>query len=132
MPPCLYILELFPPTFWLTLGFLINRYGPPIVEKMSFTILDWAKDPANHQAWKKIQEREHLPFDPFEDIEGNFTFADTTFVTFGPLSMNKVSLVHTKEGLFRSAKQKPLAKRLGSKTGLDWIRGYHGKHIRDV
>ena len=60
---------------------------------MSFTILNWARDPENQKAWKKIQERESLAFDPFEDIEGNFTFSDTVFVTFGPLSMNKVSIL---------------------------------------
>jgi hypothetical protein len=32
-----------------------------------------------------------LTSDPFGDVDGNFTFADTTFVMGGPLSMNKVS-----------------------------------------
>ncbi|KIX94629.1 uncharacterized protein Z520_09675 [Fonsecaea multimorphosa CBS 102226] len=81
-------------------------YGPPLTEKMSFTILDWAHDPENQKAWKRIQEREHINFDPFEDIEGNFTFADTVFITFGPLSMSKArrlgwtGFVDTMESIF--------------------------------
>ncbi|OAP55594.1 hypothetical protein AYL99_10567 [Fonsecaea erecta] len=81
-------------------------YGPPIVELLSFTILSWAQDPENQKAWKRIQDRDHLTFDPFEDIEGNFTFSDTVFMTFGPLSMNKArrlgwtGFVDTMESIF--------------------------------
>ncbi|KIW77863.1 hypothetical protein Z517_07696 [Fonsecaea pedrosoi CBS 271.37] len=64
-------------------------YGPPQTTKIAFSILEWAKDPENHKAWKEIMQRENLKFDPFLDVEANFLIADVMFVVFGPLSMNK-------------------------------------------
>lgn len=55
-------------------------------------MLEWAKDPENHKAWKEIMQREELKFDPFLDVEANFLIADPMFVINGPLSMNKVSI----------------------------------------
>ena len=58
-------------------------------------MVEWAKDPENHKAWKDIMQREKLNFDPFLDVEANFLIADVFFVIFGPLSMNKVSKMYT-------------------------------------
>jgi hypothetical protein len=57
-------------------------------------MLEWAKDPENHEAWKQIMQREGLSFDPFLDVQANFLIADVLFVINGPLSMNKVSGVY--------------------------------------
>jgi nucleoside-diphosphate-sugar epimerase len=66
-------------------------YGPPGVTRFAFTMLSWAKDPENAKAWRGVMQKHGLTSDAFEDVEGNFTFADATFVMGGPLSMNKVS-----------------------------------------
>jgi nucleoside-diphosphate-sugar epimerase len=66
-------------------------YGPPGVTKLAFTMLSWAQDPENAKAWKALMGKYELSQDPFLDAAGNFTFADTAYVKFGPLGMNKVS-----------------------------------------
>lgn len=66
-------------------------YGPPSVTKFAFTLLSWAQDPENAKAWRGIMERHGITYDPFQDVEGNFTFADAALVKFGVLSINKVS-----------------------------------------
>ncbi|KAJ9621050.1 hypothetical protein H2204_012031 [Knufia peltigerae] len=81
-------------------------YGPPQSTKLAFSMVEWAKDPENHKAWKDIMQRENLTFDPFLDIEANFLIGDMLFVVFGPLSMNKArrlgwtGFVDTMESIF--------------------------------
>jgi len=65
-------------------------FGPPFRMRCSFTLSKWAEDPKNQQAWKEIMQKHQLTHNPFEDIEGHFTFGDA--VAWGPafqLSMNK-------------------------------------------
>lgn len=100
-------------------------YGPPGVTKFAFTILSWAKDPENSKAWSAIMQRHGLTNDPFLDVEGNFTFADTPFVTAGIVAMNKAS----NNSLMLCA---TLTRRTGSTSWLDRIRRYEGKYLRDV
>ena len=66
------------------------RYGPPAKARYLFTLTSWATDPENHEAWKEIMAKHNLTHDPFEDIEGNFTFGDAAAWGLGiALSMNK-------------------------------------------
>lgn len=53
-------------------------YGPAQVTKMSASFGLWAQDPANQKAWQELmsQSSGKLTHNPFEDIQGNFTFAD--------------------------------------------------------
>ena len=65
-------------------------YGPSRKVRFSFTLSQWAQDPANAKAWKEIMAKHQLTHDPFEDVEAHFTFGD--YAAFGPgfpLSMNK-------------------------------------------
>jgi len=64
--------------------------GPPSITKFAFTMVEWARDPENAKSWRRIMARDGLTHDPFADVEGAFTFADTAYVKFGPLGMNKV------------------------------------------
>jgi hypothetical protein len=67
----------------------------------------WASDPENSTAWHEIMTANpHITYDPFADIEGNFTFGDGAFMRIGPLCMNKArrlgwtGFVDTRESLF--------------------------------
>lgn len=53
-------------------------YGPPLISKISFSLVDWAKDPVNVKAWKEITESSNgkITHDPFQDPEGSFSCAD--------------------------------------------------------
>lgn len=101
-------------------------YGPPGTTKFAFTILSWSKDPENAKAWKGIMERHGLTHDPFLDVGGNFTFADTAYVKFGPLGMNKV---REKLSTILLALDVILRMRTGSTSWLDWVCGYDGSHL---
>lgn len=66
------------------------RYGPPVVNKFVHTMKQWASDPKNAAAWKDIMAASpSVTYDPFTDVEGNFTFGDGALVPGGQLSMNK-------------------------------------------
>lgn len=89
-------------------------------------MVEWAKDPENHKAWKDIMQRENLTFDPFLDIEANFLIGDMLFVVFGPLSMNKVSEAYTKLTV-----QATNTLTIGTSTWMDRFCGHHGEYLRD-
>lgn len=81
--------------------------GPPLVDKFSFTLQQWASKPENAAAWQQIMdENPNVKFNPFADIEGNFTFGDAAFIHVGVLGMNKArrlgwtGFVDTLEGIF--------------------------------
>lgn len=74
-------------------------YGPPIVTRFTYLMLEWAKDPENAKAWRAIMKRDGLTYDPFSDVAGNFTFADAAYPKTGLLSMNKVCWNKFKEFL---------------------------------
>ena len=87
-------------------------YGPSITNKFAFTVSQWAQKPENRESWKAIQkEQSGVKHDPFEDIEGNFTFADAAFLKIGCLGMNKArrmgwtGFVDTVEAVFEMYKE---------------------------
>ena len=58
-----------------------HSYGPAPTMTFAFSMLAWAADPANAEAWKKIQKAHpSVTADPFADIEANFTFGDGAFM----------------------------------------------------
>ena len=61
-------------------------YGPAVTNKFAFSLSGWAKEGENQEAWKKMKA---VRFDPFEDVEANFTFGDAAFMRVGCLGMNK-------------------------------------------
>ena len=60
-------------------------YGPAVTNKFSFSLTGWANEKENQEAWKKTG----VKFDPFEDVDANFTFGDAAFMRVGALGMNK-------------------------------------------
>lgn len=91
----------------LTAVRLVNSYGPPLVSQLSFTLIQWASDSANHAAWKEIMAANpEVTHDPFDDVEGNFTFGDGALMLTAALSMNKArrlgwtGFVDTRESIF--------------------------------
>ena len=66
-------------------------YGPPVINKFSFSLTSWAKEKENQEAWKEMMKESggKLRYDPFEDVEANFTFGDGAFIRVGCLGMNK-------------------------------------------
>jgi len=83
-------------------------YGPPGKPRFAFTLVQWAQESGNHEAWKEIMKKHQLDDDPFEgDVEGNFTFGDAAAWALSlTLSMNKARYfgwtghVDTLESLF--------------------------------
>ena len=82
-------------------------YGPSQKTRYAWTLSDWATKPENHAAWKEIMSAHGLTLDPFEDIEGHFTYGDgAAFGLSMQLSMNKAKYmgwtghVDTLESLF--------------------------------
>lgn len=81
--------------------------GPPLINKFSFTLQQWASKPENAAAWREIMAANpSVTYDPFADVEGNFTFGDAAFIHVGVLSMNKArrmgwtGFVDTRESIF--------------------------------
>lgn len=82
-------------------------YGPPSVMRASATFTGWAQDSKNAEAWKEIMKASNgqLTHNPFDDIQGNFTFADGAWISM-MLSGNKARLLgwtgytDTIEGVF--------------------------------
>ncbi|KAJ5414743.1 hypothetical protein N7509_001370 [Penicillium cosmopolitanum] len=70
-------------------------YGPPLVHRTSFKLVDWASRPENKQAWLDLQKESGgaLTFNPFDDIDENFAFGDQAFRKVPSLSMNKARLL---------------------------------------
>lgn len=65
-------------------------YGPSKKMKFNFLLTKWAEDPSNRRAWEEIMKKHKLTHNPFDDIEGNFTFGDAATVGgTNVLSMNK-------------------------------------------
>ncbi|EXJ94808.1 hypothetical protein A1O1_03206 [Capronia coronata CBS 617.96] len=66
-------------------------YGPPMVSRSLFSLVDWARDSANKAAWETLMEDSHgrLTDNPFDDPEADFTFGEAALVGLGSLSMNK-------------------------------------------
>lgn len=58
-------------------------YGPPTKIRASATFSAWAQDPVNQKAWKEIMQQSggRLTHNPFDDVQGNFTFADYAYIT---------------------------------------------------
>ncbi|KAJ5605694.1 hypothetical protein N7510_008475 [Penicillium lagena] len=81
--------------------------GPPVTLKFSFTLQHWASQPENAAAWREIMAANpSVTVDPFQDVEGYFTFGDAAFGGIGQLSMNKArrlgwtGFVDTRESIF--------------------------------
>lgn len=51
-------------------------YGARPALRISFTLSDWARDPANAAAWRDIAREHALTHDPFADVEAHWPFAD--------------------------------------------------------
>ncbi|KIW17092.1 hypothetical protein PV08_04283 [Exophiala spinifera] len=83
-------------------------YGPPLLWRSSFTLVDWASDPVNKEAWQQLMANSggQLTANPFDDPVANFAFGDAAFRKISSLSMNKARLfgwtgfVDTREVLF--------------------------------
>ncbi|KAJ5239464.1 hypothetical protein N7468_004083 [Penicillium chermesinum] len=84
-------------------------YGPPLVHRASFSLVDWASKPENKTAWSQLQKESggQLRSEPFDDVEENFVFGDQAFAKVPGLSMNKArrlgwtGFVDTFESLFQ-------------------------------
>lgn len=86
---------------------IVYSGGPPVTRKFSFTLQHWAKQPENAAAWREIMAANpSVTVDPFQDVEGYFTFGDAAFGGVGQLSMNKArrlgwtGFVDTRESIF--------------------------------
>lgn len=83
-------------------------YGPPVVNRRLFSLVEWAAKPENQEAWQTLMKNSggQLTDNPFADIEANFVFGDAAFVGICMLSMNKArrlgwtGFVDTIESLF--------------------------------
>lgn len=66
-------------------------YGPPTVHKTSFSLVEWAKQPENQQAWQGIMKDSNgqVASNPFEDPEENFQMGDGCLIPHATLNMNK-------------------------------------------
>ncbi|OKL57151.1 hypothetical protein UA08_07631 [Talaromyces atroroseus] len=85
-------------------------YGPPIVHRTTFKLVDWASKPENRAAWLDLQRKSNgqLTDNPFDDVQENFAFGDQAFRKVPSLSMNKArrlgwtGFVDTFESLFET------------------------------
>ena len=68
-----------------------HSYGPPIVIRALFSLVDWASKPENKEAWHQLMKASdgQLTDDPFQDPQANFEFGDAAFLRVGSLAMNK-------------------------------------------
>lgn len=69
-------------------------YGPPMTNKLEFTLADWAREEENKQAWKEIMQASggQVTFDPFasdEDIANTF-MGDFCYLRFGVIGQDKL------------------------------------------
>ncbi|KAK6429078.1 hypothetical protein LTR95_014777 [Oleoguttula sp. CCFEE 5521] len=65
-------------------------YGPGRQLRFAWTLVGWAHEPKNQQAWKEIMQKNGLKYNPFDDIEPNFEFGDAAaWGLAASLSMNK-------------------------------------------
>ena len=55
-------------------------YGPSLDMKISFSLLAWAKDPVNRNAWLEIIRKSDgkINHNPFDDPVAHFSCADAT------------------------------------------------------
>ncbi|KAI9159190.1 hypothetical protein HJFPF1_07198 [Paramyrothecium foliicola] len=69
-------------------------YGPPLVARSSFKMLDWAQKECNKNAWKEMMKAGSITSDPFaEDVlKENFQLLDIFFTITVTASMNKAQL----------------------------------------
>ena len=69
-------------------------YGPPTKSRVSSTLTAWAGEEVNQKAWKELmtQSGGRLAYNPFEDIEANFSCGDAAWITT-MLSENKARLL---------------------------------------
>ncbi|OAP65517.1 hypothetical protein AYL99_01489 [Fonsecaea erecta] len=83
-------------------------YGPPPTFHTLFSLVTWASEPANQEAWQQLMKASggQLTDNPFKDPQANFEFGDAAFMKFGSLCMNKArrlgwtGFVDTMEALF--------------------------------
>ncbi|KAH8697759.1 hypothetical protein BGW36DRAFT_427711 [Talaromyces proteolyticus] len=83
-------------------------YGPPLVHRTTFKLVDWASKPENKAAWLELQKKSdgQLTDNPFDDVEANFAFGDQAFRKVPSMCMNKArqlgwtGFVNTIESLF--------------------------------
>jgi hypothetical protein len=70
-------------------------YGPAFSNKFAFTLTGWAKEKENQETWKEIMKESggKVTFDPFQDVEANFSFGDGAYVRIGCLSMGKARVM---------------------------------------
>ncbi|EMC97065.1 hypothetical protein BAUCODRAFT_32808 [Baudoinia panamericana UAMH 10762] len=66
-------------------------YGPPTVHRFSWSLVKWAKDAENKQAWEQMMAKSNgqLTANPFEDAEENFQMGDAILSPIGSMNMNK-------------------------------------------
>lgn len=66
-------------------------YGPPVKHDFRFSLVEWAKQPENAQAWKELQQKSSgkLTSNPFEDPQENFQMGDAVLIPIATLNMNK-------------------------------------------
>lgn len=82
-------------------------YGPSLDMRISFSLVKWAKDPVNRDAWQEIIETSNgkVNHDPFQDPEAHFSCADAAWLTM-TLCTNKArrlgwtGFVDTMESVF--------------------------------
>ncbi|KAK5058894.1 hypothetical protein LTR84_011158 [Exophiala bonariae] len=69
-------------------------YGPPLLWRSSFTLVDWASAPTNKEAWQRLMAKSgaQLTNNPFDDPGANFAFGDAAFRKISSLCMNKARL----------------------------------------
>ena len=73
----------------------MTRYGPPLLWRSTFTLVDWASASSNKEAWQRLMatSRGQLTSNPFDDSVANFAFGDAAFRKISSLCMNKARLV---------------------------------------
>lgn len=55
-------------------------YGPKVVSRRTFSMVDWAKQPKVQEAWKKLAEEHDLSQKELVDVDRVFGFADGSLV----------------------------------------------------
>jgi len=83
-------------------------YGPPLIVRQSYQLMEWAKEPSNKRAWEEMmaQSKGQLTKNVFEGGNSDFFMGDFAYLPFGTLSMNKArrfgfcGFVDTLESIF--------------------------------
>lgn len=83
-------------------------YGPPLLLKQSFRLLDWARDDSNKRAWEEIMRETNgqVKKNLFKEDKSEVFMGDFAYLPFDTLSMNKgrrfgfCGLVDTLESFF--------------------------------